>query len=113
MGAFDLYFDFTYVVENEELLPFQYRLSQNYPNPFNPATTINYSIPLRTHVDISIYNLLGRRLKTIAEGMKDGGDHSVIWDGTDENGIPAATGVYMYRLKAGDYIETRKMLLLK
>ncbi len=113
MGAFDLYFDFTYVDENEALSPDRYELSQNYPNPFNPTTIIHFSIPSRTHVDISVYNLLGRRVKTIADGMKDGGDHSAIWDGTDENGMPVATGVYLYRLKTGGFIETRKMLLLK
>jgi len=94
-------------------LPGQLRLSQNYPNPFNPTTTIQYSLPRRLPVMIEVYNILGRRVRTLENKTLAAGTYTVSWDGTDEHGHPVSTGVYLYRLQTGDKVETRKMLLLK
>ena len=88
-------------------------LSQNHPNPFNPTTTIEYSLPARSHVTITVYNLLGRRVKTLFDGEKTYGPHSVIWDGTDNNGKTVGTGIYFYQIKTDEAVESKKMLLLK
>ena len=94
-------------------LPAVYDLAQNYPNPFNPSTSIEFSLQERSEVTVSVFDLLGRRLITLLNGMKPAGIHRIEWDGTDASGKAAATGIYFYRLQAGDFIETRKMLLLK
>jgi YVTN family beta-propeller protein len=91
-------------------------LKHNYPNPFNPATRIQYTggsrqIPIRT--TLKIYNVLGQLVRTLVDEPKGAGSYEVIWDGKDEKGKEAASGIYFYQLKAGDYIETKKMLLLK
>ncbi|UCD65064.1 MAG: M28 family peptidase [Candidatus Zixiibacteriota bacterium] len=94
-------------------LPQSYRLSQNYPNPFNPSTIISYSIPQQMHVEISIYNILGRRLATLVDETKPAGTHRVVWDGANSDGQPVASGIYMYRMKAGSHSQSKKMLLLR
>jgi len=94
-------------------LPEVYSLSQNYPNPFNPSTTIKYSIPKRTDVTISVYNLLGRKIRTITIEKQSAGEHEVNWDGTDQSGKAVASGIYFYRLTSGNYTESKKMILLK
>lgn len=88
-------------------------LSHNYPNPFNPVTTINYSVPERAHVNVSIYNLLGQKINTVVDELKPAGEYATCWDGTDFDGRQVATGVYFYRLRAGDFTESKKMLLLR
>ncbi|MFC1501948.1 transglutaminase domain-containing protein [bacterium] len=85
-----------------------YVLRQNYPNPFNPVTMIRYTIPYRGHVSIIIYNLLGREIETLVEDLLEKGEHAVQWDAS---GLPG--GIYLYRLKMNDYIETRKLVLQK
>jgi hypothetical protein len=94
-------------------LPNAYVLGQNFPNPFNPTTVIRFSLPERTHVTLSIYNILGQRVATIVDEEMLAGTHDIKWDGSTEQGRKASTGIYLYRLKAGDYIEAKKMLLLK
>lgn len=94
-------------------LPDAFCLSQNYPNPFNPSTVIEYSIPRRSQVEITLYNLLGQKVKTLVDKVEPAGNYSAYWNGTDYSGKPVASGVYLYRLKAGDFVETRKMILLK
>ena len=96
-----------------EELPTKFTLSQNYPNPFNPETVINYSLPTRSHVAITVFNLLGQRVKTLFDATQIAGSHSVSWDGTDNNGNSVASGIYLYRFQANDFIGTKKMLLLK
>jgi hypothetical protein len=89
-------------------------LAQNYPNPFNPQTTIAFSIRERGHVTISIYNVAGQHLKTVLDESRAAGSYTdVRWDGTDAAGSPVASGVYLYRLVAGDFSATRKLVLLK
>lgn len=93
--------------------PQTFSLSHNYPNPFNPVTTINYSVPERAHVNVSIYNLLGQKINTVVDELKPAGQYTTRWDGTDSNGKQVATGVYFYRLRAGDFAESKKMVLLR
>jgi hypothetical protein len=94
-------------------LPEGFRLSENYPNPFNPLTTTEYSLPERSHVTVVIYSILGQRVRTLVNRVESAGSYKVTWDGTDSGGKPVAAGVYLCRFKAGNYAETKKMLLLK
>ena len=96
------------VNENTGYQPKFYYLSQNYPNPFNPTTTIKYSIPKEENVTIKIFDILGRKIKTLINDEKPAGNYKVEFDGSN-----LSSGVYFYQIKAGDNIETRKMLLLK
>ncbi|UCD94951.1 MAG: VCBS repeat-containing protein, partial [Candidatus Zixiibacteriota bacterium] len=98
---------------NPLMMPAEFALEQNCPNPFNPLTAMDYSVPVPCHVKISIYNLLGQKIKTVVDEDKPAGSHTAFWDGTDSNGAEAATGVYFYQIEAGDFIKSRKMLLLK
>ncbi len=97
----------------DDNLPKEYALSQNYPNPFNPNTTIAYALPKRSHVKITVINILGQEVVTLLNEDKPAGQYTAVWAGVNSNGRPVATGVYFYRITAGDYIETKKMLLLK
>ncbi len=97
----------------DKVLPKTHRLSQNYPNPFNPATVISFDLSANSDVTLSVYNALGQKVKTLVEGNLPVGEHSVTWDGTNAAGERVASGVYLYRLKADDFTDSRKMLLLK
>jgi len=99
--------------DNDNTLPATFELSQNYPNPFNPATVIKYSLTERCHVTFDIYNILGRKVRTLIDESKPLGQYQVTWDGLDDNGLETAAGVYLYRLQAGDYVVTKKMMLVK
>jgi hypothetical protein len=94
-------------------LPQVYQLEQNYPNPFNPTTTIYYTLPTTTDVNLVVYNTLGQRVKTLVSTAQTAGQHSVEWDGTDDNGNTVSSGVYFYKLTSPDYSATRKMMLIK
>jgi hypothetical protein len=94
-------------------LPRQYYLFQNRPNPFNPGTHIEFNLPGKSQVTLSIYNLLGQQVNTLIEDELPAGIHSIYWDGTDYSGDTVSSGIYLYRLQAGDIIETKKMLYLK
>jgi hypothetical protein len=96
-----------------DLEPAVFTLGQNYPNPFNPATTIEFTLPSRRHVELSVYNILGRKIRRLLDESMSAGEHCVEWDGLDSNGYQAPTGVYFYSLHAGDITQTKKMLLLK
>ncbi len=96
----------------EAPLPTDFVLAQNYPNPFNPSTTIRYALPTPVDVQLSIYNVLGQRVRLALSGRQLAGNHTYLWDGTNDAGRPVASGVYFYRLKAGEYVKTRKMMLL-
>ncbi|MFZ5979016.1 MAG: peptidoglycan DD-metalloendopeptidase family protein [Candidatus Zixiibacteriota bacterium] len=85
----------------------------NYPNPFNPTTTLNYSIPRQVHVSIDIFNIIGQKVITLVDENKPAGEYQVEWNGTNSKGNNISTGIYLYRFKAGNYLETKKMLLLK
>jgi hypothetical protein len=97
----------------DELLPNRFGLAQNYPNPFNPVTTICFALPKQSLVTIYVFNISGQRVATLARGRMEAGEYSIQWDGLDDGGESVTTGVYFYRLHAGDFVQTRKMLLLK
>jgi hypothetical protein len=93
--------------------PAHFSLSTNYPNPFNPETRIGYSLPKASHVKLEIFNILGQRIKTIVDEDQTIGNKEVVWDGTDVRGEQVASGVYFYRLQAKDFVQTKKMVLMK
>nr|MBN2278701.1 T9SS type A sorting domain-containing protein [candidate division Zixibacteria bacterium] len=95
------------------LLPATFNISQNYPNPFNPQTNIEYSLPTRSQVNIDIYNILGQKVRTLVDKSQPAGEYRIIWDSNDDSGIKVSTGIYFYRFQAGEYVETKKMLLIK
>jgi len=94
-------------------LPKEYSLSQNFPNPFNPVTSVNYSLPEAVHVRLEIYNALGQKVRTLVEEPQIAGYKTVHWNGVDDYGRGMASGVYFYRLEAGKYSSSKKLLLLK
>ncbi len=93
--------------------PARFALSANYPNPFNPATTIDYTMEQPGQVKIEVFDILGHKIETLVSGVQAAGEYSVMWNGVDETGTPAASGVYIYRLTTGSGVESRKMMLLK
>ena len=93
--------------------PHEFRLEQNHPNPFNPETMIGFSVRGRGDVELAIYNLAGQRARTLLSAVLEAGKHSVRWDGRDDDGRKLASGVYVYRLRAGEQVGTRRLLLLK
>jgi hypothetical protein len=100
-------------IEGEIDVPTQFALGQNYPNPFNPETLIQYEVPTNTAVRLEVFNLLGRKVRTLVEEGHAAGAYSVTWDGTTDAGTAVATGVYVYRLQAGSFSQTRTMVLLQ
>ncbi len=90
-----------------------FNLSQNYPNPFNPSTVIRYQLAGNSKVSLKIYNLLGQEVRTLINTFQNAGEHSVIWDGRNHLGHAASSGIYIYRLKAGSFMQSRKMLLVR
>jgi|GEM_PF-3288066 len=104
----------THVVERTKpVLPQKFALYQNHPNPFNPVTTIRYDVPKDAHVTIAVYNLLGQKVKTLVDMKLPAGSYTVTWNGRDESGRAMATGMYIYRMEAGNFVAVRKLLLLK
>jgi len=97
-------------------IPKSFSLSQNYPNPFNPSTTINYDVPegqFPMIVKMSIYDLRGRLIRTLVEEEKLPGTYQVHWNGRDEMDKKVSSGVYLYKIVAGDFISTRKMIMVR
>jgi hypothetical protein len=91
----------------------KFDLAQNFPNPFNPSTTIRYEIASPVHVRLMIYDVAGRLVRTLVDDERKPERYKVVWNGKNNRGQDVATGVYFYRLEAGSYVKTRKMLLLK
>jgi hypothetical protein len=98
---------------NAPQLPTEYSLSQNYPNPFNPTTAIEFSIPKTSDVVISIYDMLGQEVRTLYTGEVQRGTYSVQWDGLNSSGSKMSSGSYIYRMVAGDFVQSKKMILMK
>lgn len=94
-------------------LPTHFETYQNYPNPFNPTTTIKFALPQASQVQIVIYNVLGAKVTELYNGRKPAGEHSVVWDGKDDRGNNAPSGIYFYRLTAGSFVQTKKMVLVR
>jgi len=88
-------------------------LDQNHPNPFNPVTSISFTLPEKSRVTLSIFNILGQEVVTLLDRDMDAGYHDIEWSGKDQRGVTCASGVYLYRLRVEDFAETRKMILLK
>jgi len=94
-------------------IPDAYNLQQNYPNPFNPTTQIRYGLKENTYVSINIYNLMGKNVKSLMNRNQDAGYQTIHWNATDASGQPVPAGMYIYSITAGDFRQTRKMILLK
>ena len=106
-------FDGTFTYSNQievevDFTPKEFVLYQNYPNPFNPSTTINFSIPKETQVNLSVYNLLGEKVRELKNEIMQPGNYSIEFDAST-----LASGMYLYRIQAGEFIQTKKMILTK
>jgi hypothetical protein len=100
-------------VEDNGQLPSEFMLAQNYPNPFNPTTTIQFDLASKSKVTLEVYNVLGQSIRTLVNGILGAGNHTVIWNATDNNGDRVSSGVYFYRLNTETNKAVRKMLLIK
>jgi hypothetical protein len=98
-------------------VPLTHELSQNYPNPFNPETEIRFGIPAQitagTNVQLRVYNMLGELVRTLVDEPMQPGTYTARWNGRDDRGVQVAAGVYIYRIVAGEYRATKRMLMLK
>ena len=94
-------------------VPNAFALHANHPNPFNPGTEIGYELPKDTRVMLAVFNLLGQRIKTLVDAPVKAGKHTVRWNATDEFGRRMPSGVYLYRIEAGSFVQERKMILLQ
>jgi len=108
-GKYEILFTPTFV---DSETPVQFMLFQNYPNPFNPTTTIPYSLEISGNVNLSIYNIMGQKVSTLADDFHSEGMHTIVWDGCDDEGKGVAAGMYLYRLTYSDHSESKKMLLI-
>jgi len=103
----------TSIDQETSQIPEQFSLSQNYPNPFNPMTKIRFTLPQTEDVLLIIYDLLGRRIKTLVNNRLQAGQHMVEWDGKDDTGNQVSSGLYFYQIQCADYTKVRKMLLVR
>ena len=103
----------TGIADNGNSLPAKFALDQNYPNPFNPSTTIKFSLPENGRAELTVYDILGQRVKSLVSDYLEAGAHEIIWDGSDQSGDDVASGMYLYKLQAGDYSEIKQMTLLR
>jgi hypothetical protein len=94
-------------------IPTSFGLDQNYPNPFNPTTTINFALPKAANVSLKVYDVLGREVRTLVNARLNAGYQQVVWDGKNAFGTQVASGMYLYRITAGDFVSTKKMMMLK
>lgn len=103
----------TDVADGDDGLPKAFSLSQNYPNPFNPSTEILFDVPTRSHVRVSVYNILGQKVKSLVDEELPPGKYSRTWDGTGDTGQALSTGVYLYKMESRDFRQSKKMILIK
>jgi hypothetical protein len=103
----------TSVQERTTEAPQSFELGQNYPNPFNPSTVILYALPKNTHVKLAIYDLLGAKIRTLVDGVETTGFKQVTWDATNDAGERVPSGVYLYRLEAGEFVMTKRLTVMK
>jgi hypothetical protein len=101
------------VDNRSETFPQGFVLEQNFPNPFNPSTTIRYELPEDGLVNVTIYDMMGRQVSTLVSSQQAAGYKSIQWNATNDFGKPASAGVYLYQIQAGEFVQTRKMVLLK
>jgi len=95
------------------IVPEEFTLSQNYPNPFNPVTTVQFQVPKMTNITIKIFDMLGREIRTLFAGEALRGTYTVEWDGLNDAGFKMSSGSYIYRMIAGEFVQSKKMILLK
>ncbi len=93
--------------------PKKFKLNQNYPNPFNPVTTLGYNLPEEGLVNITVYDMLGNVINQLVNEVQNSGYKAIQWDATDNQGQPVSAGVYLYTIEAGEFRQTKKMILLK
>ena len=103
----------SFTLEKEAVVPVLFDLHQNFPNPFNPITTLRYDLPEDALVTLNIYDMLGRKVNQLVNTTQGAGFKSINWDATDSMDRPVSAGVYLYRIQAGEFVQTRKMVVLK
>jgi hypothetical protein len=102
-----------FVLNRENVIPVTFSLHQNFPNPFNPITTLSYDLPKDSDVRLAIFDMLGNEVATLVNTNQQAGFRSVQWNATDSMGRPVSAGVYLYQIQAGEFVQTKKMVLLK
>ena len=100
-------------VTDKNLIPKDLLFHQNYPNPFNPSTTLRYELPEDVMVSIIIYDMMGRVVRNLVNSQQNAGYKSIQWDATNNQGQSISAGLYLYKIQAGDFSQTKKMVLLK
>ena len=100
-------------VEPAASIPLRFQLHANYPNPFNTATTIRFEMPQQETVRLTVYDLLGRAIRTLHDGPLEAGRHRIVWDGRSDARRPVATGVYFYRIEAGSFSASKTMMVVR
>lgn len=110
---FYFYSNLVEVDNRSETFPQGFALEQNFPNPFNPVTTLRYDLPENSYVNVTVYDMLGRQVRTLVNTTQDAGFRSVIWNATNDYGKPVSAGIYLYQIQAGKFVQTKKMVLLK
>ncbi len=113
LGAIIWFGMYNDVKRETSTIPQNFELYANYPNPFNPTTNIRYSIPEQSHVSLTIYNLLGQKVAMLVDQIQQSGTYTANWNGTNDGGMAVTSGLYLYRLNAGSFVATKKMLLIK
>ena len=103
----------TLAVGDPGFIPEVFSLAQNYPNPFNPVTKIGYGLPKSSNVRVDVYNLMGENVATLVNKKQNPGYYFITWDSKNNMGILVSAGVYIYQIRAGDYVKSRKLILLK
>jgi len=104
---------YDYLSTESEGVPTEFALHENYPNPFNPTTTLRFDLPEVSNLTLTIYNMLGQKIRTYDMQSTPAGHHALKWNATNDYGDPVGAGVYLYQLQSKDFVKTRKMVLLK
>ena len=107
----DIYFEIN--LSDIKAIPVDFALQQNFPNPFNPSTEIRFDLPEADFVNLSVYNMMGQKIKTLTSENMTPGYHSIIWNGTNDSGSRVATGMYFYSINTSQFQSIKKMLFLK
>ena len=100
-------------IADRDKIPMFYKIHQNYPNPFNPITTLRYDLPEDGLVNITIYDMMGRVVKTLINDQQTAGYRSLQWNAANDTGSPVSAGIYLYMIQTGEFRQTKKMVLLK
>ena len=104
---------YEYLTVENKSIPTKFALHENYPNPFNPTTTLRFDLPEASNITLTIFNMLGQKIRTYDMQSATAGYHTLKWNATNDYGDPVGAGVYLYQLQSKDFVKTRKMVLLK